>query len=283
MLFNSFEFLFIYLPLMMGLFYLTLKFKKYHQTGLILCVGSLAFYGYSSFKYLGLLLISILINYYVGSLLRKRNAKYILVGGVLFNLVILGYYKYFNFLYGTVNSLLKFSFTPESVILPLALSFYTFQQIVYLFDCYKGLVKENKFVEYLFFVSFFPQLIAGPIVQYQEILPQLKWQEKYSLFSQNVVIGLTLFAIGLVKKTVIADNMGALATPVFTAVSQGQILTFFEAWGAALAYNLQVYFDFSGYSDMAVGLARMFGILLPQNFNSPLNHDQLLSFGKDGI
>lgn len=278
MLFNSFEFLFLFLPIMLGFFYLTLKYKLYNLTGLVLSVGSLVFYGYWSIKYLGLLLVSIIVNYFIGNILKDYKNKALLTVGVLFNLLILGYYKYFNFFLEVANLISPHSFNLSALILPLAISFYTFQQVAYLFDSYKGIVKNNKFIEYLFFVCFFPQLIAGPIVQHQEIVPQLKWKDKYPLFTENVVIGLTIFTIGLIKKTVIADNVGALATPVFTAVAAGEAATFFEAWGAALAYNLQVYFDFSGYSDMAIGLGRMFGILLPQNFNSPFKSRSIIEF-----
>lgn len=278
MLFNSLEFIFLFLPLMLGLFYLTLRYKAYRLTLLILSLGSLVFYGYWSIKYLGLLLFSIAVNFLVSKKLERDKSKFILGLGVLFNLGILVYYKYFHFFLEVINSFHTI-FTPQALILPLAISFYTFQQILYLFDSYRGDIKENKFLEYLFFVSFFPQLIAGPIVQHREIVPQLLWDKKYSVFLENCVIGLTIFTIGLIKKAVIADKMGSLATPVFNAVGLGaETATFFEAWGAALAYNLQVYFDFSGYSDMAIGLARMFGILLPQNFNSPFKSRSIIEF-----
>ncbi|MFO1257742.1 MAG: hypothetical protein U1E78_04940 [Gammaproteobacteria bacterium] len=223
MLFNSFEFLYIYLPATVFLFFITLKLKKYHLTGFLLSVSSLIFYGYSNIQYLSLLLGSIAFNYIIGSLLLKRKDIHFLFLGILLNLIILGYYKYFNFFLETTNLSSLFHLTIKESVLPLAISFYTFQQIVYLLDCYKGLVKSNGFINYLFFVSFFPQLIAGPIVQHQEIIFQLDWKERYNKFSRNMVVGLTVFAIGLFKKTVIADNLGALATPVFTAVTQVEL------------------------------------------------------------
>jgi len=165
-----------------------------------------------------------------------------------------------------------------NIILPLAISFFTFQQIAYLVDSYKGITKEYQFLHYALFVSFFPQLIAGPIVHHKEMLPQFARKDRFTLNANDVAIGVSIFAIGLFKKTVLADSVAVYANPVFIAADAGQTLDFFFAWGGALAYTFQLYFDFSGYSDMAIGLARIFGIVLPLNFYSPYKATNISEF-----
>ena len=206
------------------------------------------------------------------------RAKTILVAGIAANLGLLGYYKYANFFVDNLNALLGNNLILETIILPLAISFFTFQQIAYLVDAYRGETHEYSFLHYALFVTFFPQLIAGPIVHHHEMLPQFARSTIYRLKAEHLAVGLTIFTLGLFKKVVLADGVAVYATPVFNAAEAGTALTFFEAWGGALAYTFQLYFDFSGYSDMAIGLARMFGIRLPLNFNSPYKATSIIDF-----
>jgi len=233
----------------------------------------LFFYGWWNPAYLGLIFVSILFNYAIGLVIASGetgNRKLWLMAGVTFNLGLLSYYKYANFFVDSINWALGSGFHLETIVLPLAISFFTFQQISYLVDAYRGETREFNFLHYCLFVTFFPQLIAGPIVHHREMLPQFAQDSIYRLNKRNLVIGITIFSIGLFKKVVLADGISVFVNPVFAAAETGITLSFAEAWGGSLAYTLQIYFDFSGYSDMAIGLGRMFGILLPLNFNSPL-------------
>jgi D-alanyl-lipoteichoic acid acyltransferase DltB (MBOAT superfamily) len=183
-----------------------------------------------------------------------------------------------NFFAESAADLFGASFTLENIILPLAISFFTFQQITYLVDTSRGLASKYGFLHYALFVTFFPQLIAGPIVHHSEMMPQFMRTDLCILRYRNLAIGITIFGLGLFKKVIIADNVAVFGSPVFDAANAGATLTFFEAWGGALAYTFQLYFDFSGYSDMAIGLARMFGIRLPLNFNSPYKAENIVEF-----
>ena len=281
MLFNSYIFILLFLPTVLLVFHLIGK-QGNHRVAIAWLVGaSLFFYGWWNPAYLALMLFSILFNYSVGISLgssKKRSKKTILVFGVISNLSVLGYYKYANFFVDNLNSISSSNIVFEQVILPLAISFFTFQQVAYLVDTYRGETREYSFLHYCLFVTFFPQLIAGPIVHHKEMLPQFAKDSLYRLRSKNLAIGFTIFAIGLFKKVMIADNISVYATPVFNAADAGVMLTFFEAWTGAIAYSLQLYFDFSGYSDMAIGLARMFGIRLPLNFSSPYKSTSIIEF-----
>ena len=166
----------------------------------------------------------------------------------------------------------------QQIILPLAISFFTFQQIAYLVDAWRGEAREYDFLHYCLFVTFFPQLIAGPIVHHKEMLPQFSSDRVYGLKSKNLAIGFTIFSIGLFKKVIFADGLSAYSIPIFDAAEQGVALTFVEAWIGSLAWTLQYYFDFSGYSDMAIGLARMFGVRMPLNFNSPYKATSMIEY-----
>jgi len=191
---------------------------------------------------------------------------------------LLGYFKYANFLVDNLNVVLDAELHLAPIVLPLAISFFTFQQVAYLVDAYQGITHEYRFSHYALFVTFFPQLIAGPIVHHREMLPQFMDRAALSPRAANIAIGATIFAIGLVKKTILADGIAVYATPVFARAQAGEVLTFFEAWGGALAYTFQLYFDFSGYSDMAIGGARMFGVRLPVNFHSPYKATSVVDF-----
>ncbi|WP_202978838.1 MBOAT family O-acyltransferase [Halomicronema hongdechloris] len=204
--------------------------------------------------------------------------KVLLIGGIVFNLGLIGYYKYFNFFVDNVNAIVGTSFNISAIVLPLGISFYTFQQISYLVDSLEGETKHYRFIDYCLFVSFFPQLIAGPIVSHQEMMPQFSRRGKFGISQESLAIGLTIFSIGLFKKVILADQIALYSTPVFNAADQGVSLTIAEAWMGALAYTMQIYFDFSGYSDMAIGIARLFSIQLPLNFNSPYKAVNIIDF-----
>jgi len=191
---------------------------------------------------------------------------------------VLGYYKYANFFIENINLAFDTGWNVEAIILPLAISFFTFQQITYLVDAYRGETREYNFLQYALFVSFFPQLIAGPIVHHREMMPQFSKARGFSLKYEYIAVGLSIFFLGLFKKVVLADSMSGYVAETFSVVSHGDLLSFFEAWKGTLAYSFQLYFDFSGYSDMAVGVAFLFGIRLPLNFNSPYKARSIIEF-----
>ncbi|MFK7852956.1 MAG: MBOAT family protein [Granulosicoccus sp.] len=239
---------------------------------------SLFFYGFWNPAYLLLLLASISVNYAIGYGLFKNTSKPLLLVGIAFNLALIAYFKYANFFVSLVADVANASYTLQEIVLPLGISFFTFQQITWLVDTYKGNCKRYGFIDYAQFVTFFPQLIAGPIVHHHEMMPQFNKENILASVSNNFAFGLTIFSIGLFKKVILADTMALSATPVFAAAEQGIALTLYEAWIGALSFSLQLYFDFSGYSDMAIGLARMFGIRLPLNFNSPYKAISIIDF-----
>ncbi len=282
MLFNSFTFILIFLPITLAGFYIFGRLGAQWAVMAWLTGASLFFYGWWNPLYLLLILASIGFNYAIGvglgSTERPAARLWLMIVGVAANLGLLGYYKYANFFVDNVNLAVGSTYHLDTIILPLAISFYTFQQIAYVVDSFKGDVREFNFLRYGLFVSFFPQLIAGPIVHHKEILPQFVKDAGLRVNYEHLAIGITIFAIGLFKKVVIADGIAVYATPVFTAVETGMTVSLVEAWGGLLAYYLQVYFDFSGYSDMAIGLARMFGVRLPLNFNSPYKARNIIEF-----
>lgn len=281
MLFNSVEFLFFFLPITLFCFFLVQRFVGSAASLATLVFFSLFFYTWWNPVYLLLLLGSMVFNFFLGKKLTSRNqktARVLLTFGITANLLLLGYYKYTNFLIDSVNTLSAATFDVEAILLPLAISFFTFQQIAYLVDSFKGITKEYNFLHYSLFVSFFPQLIAGPIVHHNEMLPQFEQKHAARFDINNLMIGLSIFSIGLFKKTVLADNLAIYANPVFAQADSGQSVDFFLAWIGTLCYTLQLYFDFSGYSDMAIGLARMFNIVLPLNFFSPYKSDSIVEF-----
>ena len=285
MLFNSYGFILLFLPITLIIFYKIGNFSHNKLPIIWLLIASLFFYGWWNPPYLLLLLLSIGVNYALGFVLtqahlseKEKQGKLLLTVGILFNLGLIGYYKYSNFFIDTLNDALGTSFYISQIILPLGISFYTFQQISYLIDSLEGETKGYRFIDYCLFVSFFPQLIAGPIVTHQEMLPQFSKRSNFRFEKENLVVGLVIFSMGLFKKVVLADQIALYATPVFNAASQGVPLSFVEAWVGALAYTMQIYFDFSGYSDMAIGAARMFGIRLRLNFNSPYKAVNIIDF-----
>ncbi|MAD16337.1 MAG: membrane-bound O-acyltransferase family protein [Alteromonadaceae bacterium] len=283
MLFNSHEFIFLFLPLCLCGYFLISKLGARAAIG-FLVLASLGFYAWWKAEYLILIIISILFNFAWARCIDAVNlhhpkwAKFTLGVGVALNLAALGYYKYTNFLVDQFNQLANTDYFIAKIALPLAISFFTFQQIAYLVDTYRKEINEHSFLRYCLFVTFFPQLIAGPIVHHKEMLPQFERSETFTPHSINFALGLTLFSIGVFKKVVFADNAAVFATPIFGAADAGNSITFAEAWLGTSAYTLQLYFDFSGYTDMALGLAMLFGIRLPDNFNSPYKSLSIVDF-----
>jgi D-alanyl-lipoteichoic acid acyltransferase DltB (MBOAT superfamily) len=219
-----------------------------------------------------------LFNYALGGYLLKKPSLAVLALGIAANVALLGYYKYTGFLLQTADQLAGLDWAIPNIVLPLAISFFTFQQIAYLVDAQSGAVVEHDFLNYCLFITFFPHLIAGPITHHREMFPQFNDPAIFRPSLLNFAVGTTLFLIGLAKKVAIADTMGGFARPVYAAAADGVPITFLESWSGALSYALQVYFDFSGYSDMAIGLGLLFGISLPPNFDSPLKARNIIEF-----
>ncbi len=280
MLFNSFHFIFLFLPVVLGGYYYIRRFSP-ERSLQFLIAASLLFYGWWNPLYVVLIIASCLFNFMLGRAMIQRQgqqaARYLLFAGITANLGLLAYFKYADFFISSLNTGLGTDFNLLNIVLPLAISFFTFQQIAYLVDTYRGETAEYSFSHYCLFVTFFPQLIAGPIVHHKEMLPQFERQEQGKTF-EFLSQGGTLFILGLCKKVVLADSIAVYASPVFAAADAGTAVTFFEAWAGALAYTLQLYFDFSGYSDMAIGLGLMFGVKLPVNFLSPYKSDSIIEF-----
>jgi len=284
MLFNSYAFIFFFLPVALLVFFQLGKVSAKLAAGW-LAAASLFFYGWWNPAYVVLLVVSILFNYRMGLAIVRagaaaeaRRRKRLLVFAVAANLAVLGYYKYMNFFLDNANAVLGTSASLGTIILPLGISFFTFTQIAFLADAYQGKAREYSFVHYGLFVTYFPHLIAGPILHHREMMPQFALPGTYRPDYGNLAAGLTIFVIGLFKKVVIADGIASYVAPVFDAPQAGQVLTFLEAWCGALAYTFQLYFDFSGYSDMAVGLSLLFGIRLPINFHSPYKAVNIVEF-----
>lgn len=278
MLFNSHVFIFLFLPLTLLTFYGLASRNSFRLALSALVFASLFFYAWWNPIYLPLLLASIAANYILACGLLAYRSKLLLVVGITLNLTLIGYFKYAGFFVHSVNDLTGTSHTFQTIILPLGISFFTFQQITFLVDTWSGNARRYSLLDYCHFVTFFPQLIAGPIVHHHEMMPQFNRQTILDNVRENLSVGLTIFVIGLFKKVVLADSVAVYATPVFTNAEAGTALTLYEAWIGSLAYTLQLYFDFSGYSDMAIGLARMFGIRLPLNFNSPYKAASIIDF-----
>ncbi len=269
MLFNSFIFLFAFLPVVFIGYFLLARFSGTKSAIAWMVIASLFFYSFWNPIYLPLLLGSLIVNYTIGRILTRGVTPYkklYVVLGILFNVFLLGYFKYTDFFIENINTVAGFDFSLPGIALPLAISFFTFQQIAYLVDSYKGLTKEYSILNYALFVTFFPQLIAGPIVHYKEMMPQFSSSINKRINLVNLTLGLFILSMGLFKKVGIADTFAVWANEGFSSVVP---LTFLEAWFTALAYTFQIYFDFSGYTDMAIGIALMFNIKLPINFNSP--------------
>ncbi len=280
MLFNSYIFLFGFLPITLILFWTTLRFSNVKLALGILIPASLFFYAWWNPPYVLFLCSSILGNFLCGHYIahKKKWRKEALIASIAANLLAIGYFKYAGFMFDNTNALFSTSHQIGDIFLPLGISFFTFQQITYLFDVYSGKIKSASFLHYALFVSFFPQLIAGPIVHAKEIIPQFKNHPKFKNISTNMAIGSGIFCMGLFKKTFIADSLSGSANFIFDRAESAEQIEFFAGWMGALAYTFQLYFDFSGYSDMAIGLALMFGLTLPINFLSPYKATNIADF-----
>lgn len=287
MLFNSFIFIFIFLPITVGIFLLIGRQRLNHLHILWLVIASVIFYGWWKLEDLVLMAGSLIANYFMGIILADAQGrlslgkkKVLLISAIALNLAVLGYFKYADFIINNMNAAFHYQWPTQHLVLPLAISFYTFTQIAYLVDAYEHKAHEYDFVQYCFFVIFFPHLLAGPIVHHKEIIAQLQRKPLVSSFQRNFSIGITIFIIGLFKKIVIADQLALYVAPVFkmAALPIDNVPNFFESWIAVLAYTLQIYFDFSGYSDMAIGLSRIFNIKLPLNFYSPYKATNIIDF-----
>lgn len=280
LLFNSYEFIFLFLPITLVIYFLLNKFNKNMLAKAWLVIASLYFYSYFNKSYLILIIVSILVNYFIGTELNMKTnnvirRKVLLIFGVLFNLGALGYFKYYDFFIENINYIFKTNFNLLHIMLPLGISFFTFQQLSYVIDNYHRKNLNYDFLSYCLFVTFFPQLIAGPIVLPAEMLPQFENEENKKVNWENMNRGLYIFSIGLAKKVIIADTIAHFANVGFDMMES---LNFAEAWLTSVSYTLQLYFDFSGYCDMAMGIGMMFNIILPINFNSPYKSTNIQEF-----
>ena len=285
--FNSYGFIFVFLPVVVSGFWLLARAFGRDAAGFWLIVASITFYVLAGLTGFVVLVPSILFDYLIAiSFLRLpetsvRFRTVLFTTGVVANVCFLAYFKYKNFFLGTVYSLFDIHAQLATVVLPLGVSFLTFQKIAFLADIRSGEIQQVRVLDYLLFTTFFPRSIAGPITRYNEIVPQLEGIPTRDLTAQ-LSVGIALFSIGLFKKAFIADQLAAYVTPVFdlgpVTVWDPGTPTLFTSWAAVLAYTFELYFDFSGYSDMALGAARMFGIKLPMNFNSPYRATNIIEF-----
>lgn len=281
MLFNSWEFLFAFLPITFFIYFYLNRKRLTEASKAFLVFSSLFFYSWWNIAYLPIILVSMLFNYVVGVSLSKEtehkkvHIKTLLIFGITANIGLLGYFKYADFLIENFNLVTSGNTPLLHLSLPLAISFFTFQQIAYLVDSYRGETNEYDFLNYANFVTFFPQLIAGPIVHHQEMMPQFADIKNKVKNYRNIALGLFIFSIGLFKKVVIADTFSVWATQGFDVAKSLNLL---EAWVTSLSYTIQLYFDFSGYTDMAIGAALLFNIKLPINFNSPYKATSVQDF-----
>jgi D-alanyl-lipoteichoic acid acyltransferase DltB (MBOAT superfamily) len=284
MLFNSVAFLFLFLPVTLLGYFLFNRKRLTLAANAWLLFASLFFYGWWNIRYLPLILASILFNYTVAGLMidvervkTPVSRRSLLIFGLVANLLFLGYFKYTNFFIGNVNALLSTRLPLLKIVLPLGISFFTITQIAFLVDCYEGLVEERKLLNYALFVTFFPHLLAGPILHHKEMMPQFDAPRNKVFNHKNFYLGACLFLAGLAKKVIIADRFAVWANAGFDSTVP---LSLIEAWLASFSYTLQLYFDFSGYSDMAIGIGWLFNVQLPLNFNSPYKATSIIDFWK---
>ncbi len=281
MLFNSYIFILLFLPLVLSGYYIFNHFECYRVSSLFLLIMSLIFYAYFNISYLPIIISSIIINYIFYKLFERINKerlrKFLLIAAIVFNVGILFYFKYWDFFFYNINTVFGTSFTLQHLILPLGISFFTFQQLSFVIDSYKKETPDYDFINYALFVTYFPQLIAGPILNHNELIPQLTDISKRKINMKFLSSGLYIFIIGLSKKVLIADVFGNAANWSFSSID---ILNSTDAIICMLSYTIQIYFDFSGYCDMATGIARMMNIDIPYNFNSPYKALTITDFWK---
>ena len=278
MLFHSPLFLFLFLPIVLVLYYYTSKYSKFAYE-YILIISGIFFYAWWNIFLSPIIIISIISNFYFGNLIKnssqKNFKKKILIISIFFNILFLAIFKYTDFIIQNINYILNLNINLLNLPFPLAMSFFTFQTIAYLVDCYDGNIKKTSFTQYSLFIIFFPQLIAGPIVKYNHMMPQFNDEKNRLIDRQNLNLGLVLILIGLFKKIFLADNLAILVDSGF---SNHQNLEFFGSWLTSLSFTFQIYFDFSGYIDIATGIALLFNIRLPVNFNSPYKATSIINF-----
>ena len=274
MLFCSYVFILAFLPLTVIVYFLLSKFN--HNAGKIwLLIASLFFYSYFNPVYLWILCGSLFFNYLWGEILYRKQSNFLLTIGVLFNLALLGYCKYYDFFVENINAVFHAGWTLKHMVLPLGISFFTFQQISYLAEAKRHTLPcRYSFFAYSLFVTFFPQLVAGPIVLPGEMMPQFDEPANRVPNARNLSAGIFVFSLGLAKKLLLADNFALIADGCFAMSSPG----FLDSWYGILAYTFQIYFDFSGYCDMAIGIGMMFNIMLPVNFLSPYKSRNIQEF-----
>lgn len=283
MVFSSYEFILIFLPALFLACAVANRFGGWQACFALMGAASMVFYAQWSVALLTILLISVVANYVVGNYLigatkAGRPAGWVLAAAVAGNLVALGYFKYMNFFIDIANQLSGAGFSHLEIILPIGISFYTFIQIGFLVEAHTGQAEHQPFVKYLTFATFFPCVTAGPLVLQREFFDQMKDRADSFFDPRRIAVGLTLFAMGLFKKVVLADSIAPFANDIFGVAAAGQSVDVVTAWVGALSYSLQLYFDFSGYSDMAIGLGAIFGIKLPLNFNSPFKATSISDF-----
>jgi alginate O-acetyltransferase complex protein AlgI len=284
MLFNSPEFIFAFLPVTLAVFFLVGSVSRGWALGWLV-LASAFFYAWWNPVNVLIIAPSLAVNYFLACAIRRLGSaggrialrRGVLIAGIVFNVLFLGYFKYLNFVESTLNELTGTEFVIVHVVLPLGISFITFQKIAFLIDVHARRVESFTFRQFCLFVLFFPQLIAGPIVHFREMMPQFE-TNRARFDGVAVAAGLTLFCIGLFKKVVLADGIAAYVTPIYEQAAAGGSVSLFPAWAAAIGFTLQIYFDFSGYTDMALGIARCFGVRLPFNFNSPLKASSIIDF-----
>ncbi|PTM42377.1 MBOAT family O-acyltransferase [Bosea sp. 124] len=278
MLFNSFAFLLAFLPLALGLHWLVERFAPRWRLSLLL-VLSLAFYAYWDWRFLPLLAGSILLNWLIAEAFQKTRSSVLVTLAIVANLAILALFKYFNFFADLAAMIPGLPAPRLELALPLGISFFTFHHVMYLTDLRRGQAPHYDLVRYGLYIAFFPQVLAGPLVRWREIMHQ--FEERPYLradAAERFARGLLLLTAGLAKKVLLGDPLAEYANPVFAAAAAGQVVSVAEAWQGTLAFTFQIYFDFSGYTDMALGLALLFGIVLPQNFDVPYRSASIQDF-----
>jgi D-alanyl-lipoteichoic acid acyltransferase DltB (MBOAT superfamily) len=278
MLFNSFAFLLVFLPAALVLHALAERFAPHWRLTLLVLL-SLAFYGYWDWRFLPLLAISILVNWAIAEFYVNFTARVLIPLAVAANLLVLGFFKYFNFFAEVAATVPGLPVARYDIVLPLGISFFTFHHIMYLADLRTGIAPRLGLVRYALYIAFFPQILAGPLVRWSEIVHQFN-ERPYARpdAAERVARGIMLLVVGLAKKVFLGDPLSEYVNPVFLAAAQGKAPTVIEAWSATLGFSFQIYFDFSGYTDMALGLALLFGIVLPQNFDAPYRATSLQDF-----
>jgi len=278
MLFNSFSFLFGFLPAAMAI-YALVAFRCDRWRLQVLLLLSVAFYSYWDWRFAPLLLVSIVLNWLSAELFSRRKLASAITAAIVLNLAVLATFKYFNFFGDTLETILGVSAPRSSLPLPLGISFFTFHHVMYLTDLRRGKAPRLDLTQYGLYIAFFPQVLSGPLVRWHEIINQ--FQEKPYLRPdalERFERGLMLLVLGLVKKVLIGDPLSEIASPIFAKAATGAVIGFSDAWVGMLAFSFQIYFDFSGYTDMALGIALMFGIVLPTNFNAPYRATSLQDF-----